>query len=129
MDAIVGDQSVRTFSDVVAAFSPAMVQWLFIGLFVQFVTGIIIAFRDNEFDWKRTADIGKELVIGVAIWAVAVTLSDNVGKAAYALVTGRMIAASVTNLTELLGMDVKGLLGQVVTKGPGDSTTGSRYYK
>lgn len=115
-----GDPTIRSLDEIVKAFDPTMVQWLFVLLILEFITGVALAIKENVFDWDRVFDIAKKNVWYALGWGVAFIYSETAGNTVYALIMAAIGGGLVSNLTSLLGTTPTGILGQIVNKGPGD---------
>lgn len=120
-----GSSSVRDWNDVLSAFDSTMVFWLGIMLTLEFLTGVAIAIKDNVFDWDKVLDIAKKNVWMMLAWGAAFIYSDVAGNTVYALVLAVAAAGVAQNVLALLGANVNGVIGQLLSKGPGDSSAGS----
>lgn len=117
-----GDPTVRTLDEIVRAFDPDKVVWLFVLLALDFVTGVVNAFKKNVFDWARVFDVAKKNIVIAAAWGAAFVYSENAGNIVYGLALAYIGGSVVANIVSLIGTNATGTLGQLVTKGPGDST-------
>lgn len=115
------DSSVRAWSDIFGAFDPTMVQWLMTLLGLEFITGVLLAVKNNVFDWGRVFDIAKKGAWMAAAWAAAFVLSPTASGAVYALAVTAAGAGVINNITSLAGTSIPGLAGQILQRGPGDS--------
>ena len=115
-----GEPTVRTLNEIVLAFKPEMVIWLLVLLALEFITGVILAFQKNQFDWDKIYDVAKKNILIAAGWGAAFLYSENAGNVVYALALAAVGGGVVANVTALLGANIGGLGGQLVTKGPGD---------
>ena len=116
-----GDPTVRNWNEVFQAFDPDKVIWLAVLLGLEFILGVIIAFRRNEFDWDQIFEIAKKNVVIMIAWAAAFIYSENAGTIVYGLALAYVGGSVAANITSLLGVSINGLPGQILTRGPGDS--------
>lgn len=116
----ISDSSVRSWADIFSAFDPTMVQWLLTLLGLEFITGVLLAFKNNTFDWGRTFDIAKKGLWMAGAWGAAFVLSPAASAAVYAVAVAAAGAGAINNITALLGMSVPGLAGQLLNRGPGN---------
>ena len=116
--ATVGD--VRSFSDILNAFDPAMAQWLIVLLMAEFASGVALAIKSNAFDWARVFDIAKKNVWIALGWGAAFMFSDVLSVFVYGLAVAWLSGGFINNLGALLGIDLSGFVGQLVSKGEGD---------
>ena len=120
-----GNPGVRSLNEIVQAFDPTMVFYLLVLMAAELVFGVINALRLNEFDWDHFLTSAKENILYAAAWGVAFVYSESAGTIVYGLILAKVGFSVVSNITDLFGVKVSGPLGQLVSKGPGDSTTGS----
>jgi len=120
LSGIIDESQVRAWGDLLHVFDGAMAQWLVTLLVLDFVTGVFLAFQKNEFDWRESMRIAQKAVFVVVAWGAAAIISDNFGRAVYALAASSVVGSAVGNISALMGLDVRGLLGQLTTRGPGD---------
>lgn len=119
------DSSVRAWTDIFEAFDPTMVQWLLTLLGLEFVTGVLLALKNNVFDWGRSFDIAKKGLWMAAAWGAAFVLSPAASAAVYAVAVAAAGAGTINNLTALMGTSIPGLAGQILQRGPGDGGSGA----
>jgi hypothetical protein len=117
-----GTSTVRSLNDVVQAFDPTMVFWLGAMLALEFVTGVAIAFKDNAFDWDKVFDIAKKNVWMMVGWGAAFVYSRQAGNAVYYLALAWASAGTAQNVIALVGVNANGIVGQLLTRGPGDAS-------
>lgn len=115
-----GEPGTRSLDSILEAYDPDQVFWLATLLGLEFILGVVLAFKNNEFDWGRVFDIGKKNIFYAAGWGVAWVYSVDLGNAVYGLVLVTVGASVVTNVTALMGTVIPGIPGQLLTKGPGD---------
>lgn len=115
-----GDPAVRSWDEIFNAFDPTKVFWLAILLGLEFILGIVIAFRKNQFDWDYVFDEAKKNVIVMIAWGAAFIYSELAGNIVYGLAMTYIGGSVVSNITSLLNSNISGTLGQLLTKGPGD---------
>ena len=115
-----GDPTVRNWNEIFQAFDPDKVIWLFTLLALEFVLGVAYAIKINKFDWDKIFDVAKKNVLIMISWGAAFIYSENAGTIVYGLALAYVGGSVVVNITALLGSDIRGTLGQLTTKGPGD---------
>jgi hypothetical protein len=117
-----GQPQAIGLEEFLAAFDSKMVFWLVSILVADFATGVVLALKKNTFDWAKTFDIAKKQLIIATAWGAGFALGPDIGNTVYGLSVAYITGSVMGNLVELLDIKPTGIVGQFLSKGPGDAT-------